>query len=176
MLNTPLVPALPERGRARPKAQRRDPIPPTTPGARVLDRDLTVLAGYHPSRRPVGTAYDRAQIRTKAASTSPEWISGLRLPRRGAQAGVAPPATEYCGTRFGDGLQNAILAFQPPWYKFETPCPLVRLTQTVLVHPARTPADCGRCGFGEGVVDSDHPRGRSALRTPSAAPALGWAP
>eukprot|EP00964_Phaeocystis_antarctica_P087912 scaffold55898_cov78-Phaeocystis_antarctica.AAC.1 len=110
----PLVPALPERGRARPKAQRRDPIPPTTPGARVLDRDRTVLAGYHPSRRPVGTAYDRAQIRTKAASTSPEWISGLRLPRRGAQAGVAPPATEYCGTRFGDGLQNAILASSPP--------------------------------------------------------------
>ena len=96
MLKTPLVPALPERCRARPKAQRRDPIPPSTPGARVLDRDLTVLAGYHPSRRPVGTARDRAQIRTKAASTSPEWIPGLRLPRRGAQAGGPECLFFYC--------------------------------------------------------------------------------
>ena len=97
------------------------PDSPSTPGARVLDRDLTVLAGYHPSRRPVGTARDRAQIGTKTASTSPESISGLRLPRRGAQGGVAPPATEYCGRRSGDRLQNAIITFQPPWYKLETP-------------------------------------------------------
>ena len=64
----------------------------------------------------------------------------------------------------------------PPRDKFETPCPLVRLTQTVLVHPARRPTDCGTCGFGEGVVSSDHLTGRLALGTPSAAPALGWAP
>ena len=53
-------------------------------GARVLDRDLTVFGGYHPSRRPVGTTHDRAQIGTKAARNSPEWISGLHLDRRGA--------------------------------------------------------------------------------------------
>ena len=76
------------------------------------------MAGYHPSRRPVGTAYDRSQIGTKTARTSLEWIPGLRLPRRGAQGGVAPPATGYCYRRSGGGLQNAILAFQPPWYKF----------------------------------------------------------
>jgi len=164
VLKTPLVPALPERGRARPKAQRRDPIPPSTPGARVLDRDLTVLAGYHPSRRPVGTAYDRTRSRTKTARTSPEWISGLHLPRRGAQGGVAPPATEYCGRRSGGGLQNAILAFQPPWYKFETPCPLVRPSQTHLGRSARAPVDRGPWGFGEGwyaatilVIASQHP-------------------
>ena len=173
MITYPLVSALPERCRARPKAQRRDPIPPSTPGARVLDRDLTVLAGYHPLQKAGGTAYDRSQIGTKAARTSIEWIPGLRLPRRGARGGVAPPATEYCGRRFGRGLQNAILAFQPPWYKFETPCPLVRLTQTVLGHPAHTSTDCGTCGFGEGVVDSDHPGGRLALGTPSASTALG---
>jgi len=56
------------------------------------------------------------------------------------------------------------------------PCPLVRPSQTRLGHPARTPADCGAYGFGEGVVGSDHPTGRSALRTPSASTALGWAP
>ena len=94
----------------------------------------------------------------------------------GLRPAGAPAGIEHCYRRFDGGLQNAILAFQPPWYKFETPCPLVRLTQTVLVHPARTPADCGTCGFGEGVVDSDHPTGRLALGTPSAAPALGWAP
>eukprot|EP00964_Phaeocystis_antarctica_P069815 scaffold42462_cov58-Phaeocystis_antarctica.AAC.3 len=62
-----------------------------------------------------------SRIGTKTARTSPEWIPGLRLPRRGAQGGVAPPATGYCYRRSGGGLQNAILAFQPPWYKLETP-------------------------------------------------------
>ena len=90
-----------------PTAQHDDPIPLTTVGARVLDRDLTVFGGYHPSRRPVGTAHDRTQIGTKAARTSPESISGLHLPRRGAQGGVAPPATGYCRRRSGGGPKNA---------------------------------------------------------------------
>jgi hypothetical protein len=81
------------RCRARPKAQRDDPIPPNTPVSRVLDRSIYVLAGYHPSRRSVGTTHDRAQIRTKHARTSPESISGSRLPRRGAQGGVGLPTT-----------------------------------------------------------------------------------
>ena len=72
------------------------------------------------------------------------------------------------------GLQNAILAFQPPWYKFEMPCPLVRPSQTHLGRSARAPVDRGPWGLGEGVVSSDHPPGRSALGTPSAASALGW--
>ena len=135
-----------------------------------------MLAGYHPSRRPVGTARDRAQIGTKTASTSPESISGLRLPRRGAQGGVAPPATEYCGRRFGGGLQNAEIAFQSPWYKFEMRCPLVRPSQTHLWRSARAPVDRGPWGLGEGVVGSDHPPGRSALRAPSASTVLGWTP
>ena len=157
-------------------AQRRDPIPPSTPGARVLDRDPTVLAGYHPSGRPVGAAYDRDRIRTKAASTSPERVSGLRLPRRAARDGTRPTGTEYCCRRFGGGLQNAELAFQSPWYKFETPCPLVRPSQTHLWRSARAPVDRGPWGLGEGVVGRDHPPGRSALGTPSASTALGGAP
>ena len=56
------------------------------------------------------------------------------------------------------------------------PCPLVRLTQTGPGPSARTPTDCGTYGFGEGVLGSDHPTPRSALRTPSASTALGWAP
>ena len=55
------------------------------------------------------------------------------------------------------------------------PCPLVRPTQTGPGPSARTPTDCGTYGFGEGVVGSDHPTGRSALRTPSVSTALGWA-
>ena len=72
--------------------------------------------------------------------------------------------------------KNAEIAFLRGWYKFETPQPPRRPTQTGLGHPARTSTDCGTCGFGEGVVGSDHPTGRLALGTPSAAPALGWAP
>ena len=92
----------------------RPPSPAVGPRLARSRRSCAMLAGYHPSRRPLGTAYDRSQIGTKAARTSIEWIPGLRLPRRGAQGGVAPPATEYCGRRFDGGLQNAILAFQPP--------------------------------------------------------------
>ena len=61
------------------------------------------------------------------------------------------------------------------WYKFEMPCPLVRSSQTHLWRSARAPVDRGPWGLGEGVVSSDHPPGRSALGTPSAASALGWA-
>ena len=73
--------------------------------------------------------------------------------------------------------KNAEIAFPGGWYKFETPQPrLRRPTQTGLGRSARTPTDCGTCGFGEGVVGSDHPTGRSALRTPSVSTALGWTP
>ena len=52
----------------------------------------------------------------------------------------------------------------------------MRSTQTGLGPSARTQTDCGTYGFGEGEVDSDHPTGRSALRTPSVSTALGWGP
>ena len=35
-------------------------------------------------------------------------------------------------------------------HTLKTPWPLKRPTQTVLGQPARTPTDCGTCGFGEG--------------------------
>ena len=48
-----------------------------------------------------------------------------------------------------------------------------RSTQTRLGLSALTPADRGTLGFGEGTDRHD---GGQPLRTPSAAPALGWAP
>ena len=87
-----------------------------------------------------------------------------------------PPATGSCSRRSGGGHQNAELAFLGTWYEFETPCPLVRPSQTHLWRSARAPVDRGPWGLGEGVVGSDHPPGRSALGTPSASTALGWAP
>ena len=134
------------------------------------------MAGYHPSRRPVCTARDRPQIGTKTVRTSPEPISGLRLPRRGAQAGVGLPATGSSSRRSGGGLQNAEIAFLGGWYKLETPQPLVSSTQTSLGPSARTPADRGPWGFGKGVVSSDHRGGSWPLLAPSASTALGWAP
>ena len=80
-----------------PATQAARPDSPSTPGARVLDRCTSVLAGYHPSRRPVGTVRDRAQIGTKTARTSPDPISGLRLPRRGAQGGVGHRRSDTAG-------------------------------------------------------------------------------
>ena len=52
----------------------------------------------------------------------------------------------------------------------------MRPSQTHLRRSARAPVDRGPCGFGEGVVDSDHLAGWSALHAPGAAMALGWAP
>ena len=142
----------------------RPPSPAVGPRLARSRRSCATLAGYHPYRRPLVTAYDRSQIGTKTARTNLEWIQGLCLPRHGAQGGVAPPAIEHCGTRFEGGLQNAEIAFQPPWYKFETPCPLVRPSQTHLWRSARAPVDRGPWGFGEGwyaatilVIASQHP-------------------
>ena len=63
--------------------------------------------------------------------------------------------TEYCRRRFGGGPKNAIIAFQPPWYKSEVPQPLRRPTQTHVGPSARAPTDRGTWGFGKGVVSSD---------------------
>ena len=57
--------------------------------------------------------------------------------------------------RFDRGLKNAIFAFQPPWYKFEMRCPLVRPSQTHLRRSARAPTDRGTWGLGEGVLGSN---------------------
>ena len=110
----------------------------------------------HPTR-PLRTIHDRARTRTKTALTSTEWISGLRIARRGAQAGGGPSATGPCSRRSGGGLQNAEIAFLGDWYKLETPWPLDRPSQTHLGASARAPADCRTWGFGKGVVSSDFP-------------------
>jgi len=74
-----------------------------------------------PSRRAAGTTHDWHRIGTKPAPRASEWISGSRLARRGAQAGVAPPATGSCCRRSGGGPQNAELAFLRGWYEFALP-------------------------------------------------------
>ena len=132
-------------------AQTRQP--PPAPASSIETRRCWL--GTTPSRRPVGTAYDRARIGTRTARTSPERISGPRLSRRGAQAGGGLPTIESCYRRFDRGLKNAIFAFQPPWYKFEMRCPLVRPSQTHLRRSARAPTDRGTWGLGEGVLGSN---------------------
>ena len=67
---------------------------------------------YTTAPRPIQSLPGLAQNR---------FISGSRDARRSAQGGMRPPATEYCGTRFDAGLQNAEIAFLGGWYKFETP-------------------------------------------------------
>jgi hypothetical protein len=140
-----------------PATPETNPDSPSTPGTRVLERSTSVLGGYHPSRIPTRTIRDRLQIGTKTALTSTEWISGLRIARRGAQAGGGPSATGPCSRRSGGGLQNAEIAFLGDWYKLETPWPLDRPSQTHLGASARAPADCRTWGFGKGVVSSDFP-------------------
>ena len=81
----------------------------------------SVLGGYHPSRIPTRTIRDRLRIGTKTALTSTQWVSGLRVARRGAQAGVGLPTTGSSRRRSGGGLQNAEIAFRWDWYKLETP-------------------------------------------------------
>ena len=76
--------------------QHGHPAPLKTPGLRVVDALPRCWLSTTPSRRPLGKIHERAQIRTKTASTSPKSIPGLRLARRGAQAGGGPPATGSC--------------------------------------------------------------------------------
>jgi len=60
----------------------------------------------------VGTTHDRPQIRTKhAPRTSPESISGSRLPRRGAQGGVGLPTTGSSSRRSGGGPKTTEIIF-----------------------------------------------------------------
>jgi hypothetical protein len=91
--------------------RRRTQTPQAFP-ARASSRGLPrVLGGYHPSRIPTRTIRDRLQIGTKTALTSTEWISGLRIARRGDQAGVGLPTTGYCSRRSGGGTKKTEIAF-----------------------------------------------------------------
>jgi hypothetical protein len=74
-----------------PATPETNPDSPSTPGTRVLERSTSVLGGYHPSRIPTRTIRDGLQIGTKTALTSTEWISGLRIARRGGPGWRGPP-------------------------------------------------------------------------------------
>jgi hypothetical protein len=75
---------------------------------------------------------------------------------------MGPLATGSSRRRSGGGPKNAEIAFRVVWYKSEVTQPLRRPTQTHIGPSARAPTDRGTCGFGEGVIGSDHAHGRSA--------------
>ena len=58
-----------------------------------------------------------------------EWIQRFLKGSCRAREGTRPAGTEHCRRRFDDRLQNAILAFRPPWYPTEPPHALRRATQ-----------------------------------------------
>ena len=136
-------------------AQAAHPDSPSNPGTRVLERSTSVLGGYHPSRIHTRTIRDRLQIGTKTALTSTELISGLRIARRGAQAGVGPPATEYCRGRFDAGTKKTEIEFRWGWHRSETPQPLDKPTQTRQAPPARASSR----GVSRCWVDTTPPEG-----------------
>jgi hypothetical protein len=117
------TPSAPGTMLSTPQGSARRPNPTKYPRARASSTgagrcwlDTTTPEGhferYTTAPRPIQSLPGLAQNR---------FISGSRDARRGAQGGMGPPATEYCGTRFDAGLQNAEIAFLGGWYKFETP-------------------------------------------------------
>ena len=99
-------------------------------------RSSAALAGYHPSRRPVGTTYDCAPIRRKTAPTKPKWMSGSRDARREPQGRARYPGRQSCLGRLPLPPENAKIAFRWGWHKLEMPQPLRRPAQTRQAPPA----------------------------------------
>jgi hypothetical protein len=149
------------------------PDSPSTPGARVLDRCTSVLAGYHPSKRPGGTVYDRAQIRTKAARTSPERIPGPRLPRRGPQDRARPAGWQSCLGRLPKPPENDKIAFRRDWHKLEMPQPPRRPAQTRTAPPEPASSiGAHRCWLGTTPPEGRSERYATAPRSVQRLPGL----
>ena len=116
---------------------------------------------------PIRTISDRTRTRTKTPLTSTESISGLRVPRRGAQGGVGLPDPEE--QRSGGRLQNAIIAFQPPcWYPTERPHALRRATRARWVASAFTTTGARHCRWVPPPGEPQHASGGGAARPPRA--------
>ena len=73
-----------------------------------------------------------------------------------AREGTCPAGIESSSRRFDGGLQNGILAFQPPWYPTEPPRALRRATQARWVASARTTSGSIRVFRWMFRVDSSH--------------------
>ena len=145
----------------------------TARGLRALDLVGALHALWRTERRGARekgvdqdgrTVRDWHQWRVLRRKRGLERVRVLHNVSRTAREGSCPAVTGYCRRISGGGLQNAEIAFQPPWYKFETPCPLVRPSQTHLWRSARAPVDRGPWGFGEGwyaatilVIAFQHP-------------------
>ena len=82
--------------------------------------------GFDQDRRII---HDSPHQRVQSRQRGLEWIRVLRNVSCVAREGTCPTGIEYCRRRFGDRLQNAIIAFRPPWYPTEPPHALRRATQ-----------------------------------------------
>ena len=120
-----------------------------------------MLAGYHPSRRPVRTTHDRTQIRTNPTPGSSERMSGFRDTRREPQDRARPAGWQSCLGRLPKPPENAKIAFRWGWHKLEMPQPLKRPAQTRQAQPA--PASS--IGAHQCWLDTTPPEGRSERHT-----------
>ena len=106
----------------------------TARGLRALDLAGALHALWRTERRGArekGVDQDRRTIRdwphqrVLRRQRGLECIWVLRNVSRTARGGTCPAGIESSSRRFGGGPQNAILAVQAPWYKFEARCPLM---------------------------------------------------
>ena len=102
----------------------------TARGPRALDLAGALHAMWRAARRrgrergfdpDQSVVHDSQDQRVQQGQESLEWIQRFFNGSCVAREGTCPTCTGYCRGRSGGGLQNAILAFQPPWYKFEMP-------------------------------------------------------
>ena len=110
-----------------------------------------------PSRRAIGTTYDRAQIRTNPTPGSSEQMSGFRDPRREPQDRARPAGWQSCLGRLPKPPENAKIAFRWGWHKLEMPQPLRRPAQTRQAPPERASS----IGEHQCWLDTTPPEGRS---------------
>ena len=103
------------------------------------------------------TIRDSPHQRVQSRRRGLEWIRFLRIFSRAAREGTCPTGIEYCRRRFCGGLQNAILAFWPPWYQTEPPHAPSRVAQ------APWPGHGRRA---EHTRNTDLPAGWSLITTP----------
>ena len=114
----------------------RPPSPAVGPRLARSRRSYAMLAGYHPSRRPVGKAYDWPHQRVLWRQRDLEWMSGFGDARREPQDRARPAGWQSCLGRLPSPPQNDKIGFPGDGYKFEVPQPLRRPTPTRRAPPA----------------------------------------